>query len=183
MKLLLLESVYGLGRPGDQVNVKPGYARNYLIPQRLATMVNADSLRMLGRLKQKAEDEEKAAIASASEMASKIGGVSISIQSRATEEGHLFGSVTEKDIQRALHGIGYEVPVRAVRLEAHIKQAGTHSVDLRFYGEIASVITVEVVPIDGEGNVIVPQEAVGHETPDDGVPNEVPDDAALAHDA
>ena len=174
MKLLLLESVYGLGRPGDQVAVKPGYARNYLIPHRLATPVTSDSLRMLSRLKQKADEEERAAISSAQEMADKVNGVAVTIQGRATEEGHLFGSVTEKDVARALAAAGWEVPVRAVRMTHHLKEAGVTEVELHFYSGISATITVDVQPIDSDGNLVHAEEK--GETPDDSP--DVDEDAA-----
>lgn len=165
MKLLLLESVYGLGRPGDQVTVKPGYARNYLIPQRLATRVTNDSLRMLARLKQKADEEERAAISSAQDLASKIAGFAVAIQGRATEDGHLFGSVTEKDVHHALVLAGWDVPLRAVRMVHPIKEAGVTEVELHFYAEIGATVSVDVQPIDSDGNLVVPEEKL--ETPDE----------------
>ena len=93
MKLLLLESVEGLGRPGDQVDVKPGFARNYLIPQAKAVRVNSDTLRMLGRLQEQAAAEERAMISSMQELADKINGFAVEVSARATEEGHLFGEI------------------------------------------------------------------------------------------
>lgn len=166
MKLLLLESVEGLGRPGDQVNVKAGFARNYLVPNRLATRVTNDTLRMLDKLKAKAEEEERAAIASAKELAEKINGFEVKVEARATDEGHLFGSVTEKDIQRALTEAGWEISQRAVRLTAHLKEAGVETVELHIYADITATIQVEVVPIDIEGNVVDPNAAVEGEDED-----------------
>lgn len=158
VNLILLESVEGLGRPGDQVKVKPGFARNFLLPQRKAVVLTDDSMRMLGKLKAKAEAEERALISSMEELASKIGGAEVSVDARATEEGHLFGSVTEKDIHVALTAAGWEITQRVVRLPAHIKESGVHDVTLHLYGEITAEIKVEVVPVDGEGNRIEPME-------------------------
>jgi len=168
MKLLLLESVEGLGRPGDQVNVKPGFARNYLVPNRLATRVTEDTLRMLDKLKAKAEEEERAAIASARELAEKIEGFAVTVEARATDEGHLFGSVTEKDIHRALTEAGWELSVRSVRLSAHLKEAGVETVELHVYGDITATIQVEVVPIDTDGNVVDPDAAAESDDEGDG---------------
>ncbi|MDG2148099.1 MAG: 50S ribosomal protein L9 [Planctomycetota bacterium] len=154
MKLILLESVEGLGRPGDQVNVKNGFARNYLLPERKAVVLTEDSLRMLGKLKVKAEEEERAMISSMEELAVKLRGLHVEVMARATEEGHLFGSVTEKDIHGAIVAAGWDVAQRAIRLPMHLKDSGVHEVALHLYGDITESITVEVVPIDMEGTRI-----------------------------
>ena len=154
MKLLLLESVAGLGRPGDQVNVKDGYARNFLLPQRHAVRLTTDSLRMIGSLNRKAEEEERAMISSMEELAAKITGTLVSVEARATDEGHLFGSVTEKDVHLALVAAGWDVEQRMVRMEFHIKESGETTVSLHLYGEIIVPITVNVVPLDMDGMVI-----------------------------
>ena len=109
---------------------------------------------MLGKLKAKADAEERALISSMEELGSKVAGLAVEVQARATEDGHLFGSVTEKDIHVAIVGAGWDVPLRAVRLPAHIKDAGLHTVTLHLYGEITADITVTVVPVDLEGQKI-----------------------------
>jgi len=152
--LILLESVTGLGRPGDKVRVRPGYASNFLLPQRKASPVNADVMRNLDKLKAKAEEEERAMVGSMTELAGKLAGAEVEIQARATEEGHLFGSVTEKDIQDALEAAGWELPVRCVRLELHVKEAGSSEAVVHLYGTIEATVKVNVVPVDAEGNVI-----------------------------
>ena len=155
MKLILLESVEGLGRPGDEVRVRDGFARNFLLPQRKAVRYSADTLRMLGRLKQKAEEEERALIASMQELAEKVAGLAIEVRARATEERHLFGSVTEKDIHSAIVEAGWDaVPLRAVRLTAHIKEAGVEELELHLHGDIRAAYTLTVIPIDADGEVI-----------------------------
>ena len=155
-KLILLETVDGLGRPGDQVSVKNGFARNFLLPHRKAVVATEDSMRMLGKLKEKAAAEERALISSMEELGSKIAGLAVEVQARATDEGHLFGSVTEKDIHLAIVAEGWDVAQRAVRLPAHLKDAGVHTVTLHLYGEITADISVEVIPVDLEGQRIEP---------------------------
>jgi large subunit ribosomal protein L9 len=154
VELILLQSVEGLGRPGDQVKVRAGYARNYLLPTGRAVPVSKDVLRGLAKLKAKAEAEEKALINTMAELGQKIAGVTVQIRARSTEEGHLFGSVTEKDIHHALTVAGWQLPPRAVRLHSHLKEAGTTDVELHLHGEIMAVVKVEVVPVDAEGNKI-----------------------------
>ena len=151
MELILLESVEGLGRPGDQVTVKPGYARNYLLPAGMAVPLSADALRGIDKLKQKADAEERALVSSMEELSLKIAGVEVEISARATSEGHLFGSVTERDVHAAFVAAGWQLPARAVRLEAHLKECGPADVLLHLHGEIKAEVKVVVVPVDAEG--------------------------------
>lgn len=155
MKLILLETVEGLGRPGDEVRVKDGFARNFLLPKRVAVRHSVDSLRMLGRLKKKADAEERALVASMEELAEKVSGLAVEVRARATEERHLFGSVTEKDIHQAIVEAGWDaVPLRAVRLTTHIKEACEEQLELHLHGEIRAPYTLTVVPVDLDGEVI-----------------------------
>ena len=182
MKLLLLESVEGLGRPGDQVDVKPGFARNFLIPTDKAVRVNSDTLRMLGRLKAKADEEERAMVSSMDQLASKIAGFQVEVRARATDEGHLFGSVTEKDVAAALQAAGWDVDVRQVRMEAHLKEAGVTEVELHLYGEIRSLVKVVVTAVDLDGMAIElePEEDEADDGDDEATGSEGVDDAAKA---
>jgi len=159
MKLLLLESVDGLGRPGDQVNVKNGYARNFLLPGRKAVKATGDSLRMLDSLRRKAEEEDRIMISSMEELAQKLKGTEVTVHARATEDGHLFGSVTEKDVHLALTAAGWEVEQRMVRMTAHLKDAGVEEIEMHLYGEISVSISVKVVAVDLDGSVIDLEEA------------------------
>jgi large subunit ribosomal protein L9 len=154
MELILLQSVEGLGRPGDQVKVRDGYARNFLLPRGKAVPLSADALRGLSKLKKKADEEEKALLNTMEALAARIAGAQVQITARATEEGHLFGSVTDRDVLAALVAAGWQVPPRSVRLPAHIKQAGTTDVELHLHGAIIASVKVEVVPVDVEGNRI-----------------------------
>jgi len=155
MDVILIESVTGLGRPGDEVAVRPGFANNFLFPQRKAVPVSAEARRAIPRLKVKAEEEERALVASMKELAAKLDGFEVELRARATEEGHLFGSVTDKDVQTALEAAGWaQLPARAVRLEQHLKESGTHEVELHLYADIATTVKVVVVPVDVDGNPI-----------------------------
>lgn len=182
MELILLESVEGLGRPGDQVKVRPGYARNFLLPSAKAVPVSADALRSLDKLKAKADAEERAMLSSMEELAASIEGARVQISARATAEGHLFGSVTEKDIHAALTAAGWKVSARAVRMPAHLKEAGVAPVELHLYGTITATVQVEVVPIDAEGNRVEPDWQAA--APDAGAADaEASDEAGEAGDA
>lgn len=176
MELILLESVEGLGRPGDQVKVRSGYARNFLVPKGKAVPVSADVLRNLSKLKAKAEAEERAVLSTMEDLARRISGFQVQVLARATDEGHLFGSVTDKDVHTALGAAGWTLPLRAVRLASHLKDAGVAEVPLHLHGEITATIKVEVVPVDAEGNRITvvappPQPVAvdqGRDDPDEG---------------
>jgi len=154
MELILLQSVEGLGHPGDQVKVRDGYARNFLMPKGKAVPVSPDALRGLSKLKKRAEEEEKALLSTMEQLAAKIAGTLVQITARATEEGHLFGSVTERDVHHALTAAGWQLPLRAVRMLAHLKEAGTTDVELHLHGTITTLVKVEVLPVDAEGNRI-----------------------------
>jgi large subunit ribosomal protein L9 len=154
MELILLQSVEGLGRPGDQVKVRDGYARNFLLPKGKAVPLSANALRGLSKLKLKADEEEKALLSTMEELAKKIEGTVLKISARATEEGHLFGSVTERDVHAALTTAGWTVPLKSVRMAAHLKDAGVTDVPLHLHGEIVATIKIDVVPVDAEGNTI-----------------------------
>lgn len=154
MELILIESVEGLGRPGDRVKVRAGHARNYLLPQRKAVPIGAEVLRKLDQLKAKGEAEERALVTSMEELSKRLAGTRVEISARATEEGHLFGSVNEKDIHAVLAAAGWEIPARGVRLATHIKEAGETRVELHLHGQITAEIVVDVIPVDGQGNRI-----------------------------
>lgn len=184
MNLILLESVEGLGRPGDQVRVKDGFARNFLLPGRKAVRSTPDALRMLGRLQRKAEEEERALIASMAELADKVKGVELTVNARATEEGHLFGSVNEKDIHLALVEAGWDaVPQRAVRLTHHIKEAGEFELELHLHGDILAAYKLTVIPVDADGEVIEPMDEEGEGDEAEGGDAEASADADGAGDA
>ena len=171
MNLILLETVEGLGRPGDQVRVKDGFARNFLLPGRKAVRNTPDALRMLGRLHRKAEEEERALIASMEDLAAKVKGVELEVRARATEERHLFGSVTEKDIHTSLVEAGWDaVPLRAVRLTQHLKEAGEYELELHLHGDILAPYKLTVIPVDLDGEVIedLPEETDGDGEGEDG---------------
>ena len=102
MELLLKQNVEHLGRTGDVVDVKPGYARNYLLPRGLAVLVTKSNIAEVERARAQAIAEEEARVASLKDMGSKLADVSVTIEGKANEEGHLFGSVNASQIAAAL---------------------------------------------------------------------------------
>lgn len=144
MEVLLREHVKDLGVCGDVVRVAPGYARNYLLPQRLAVPATEDNRRQMKRraarmaLELAARAEE---ISGAVEALSKL---SVKTVQRADEQGHLYGSVTAALVAELCAAAGMPVDEKDVRLETHIKTVGEHAVQVHVHGEHQATITVIV---------------------------------------
>jgi large subunit ribosomal protein L9 len=144
MEVILREDVPNLGTIGDIVKVKPGYARNYLLPRQLAVLADRGNMRALEHQKRvvgaKRERERK----QAETMAQRLTSVRVTIKARAGEEGKLFGSVTNLDIEKALAEQGFAVERRRIRLEDPIKSIGEHTVPLHLSTGVNAQITVIV---------------------------------------
>ena len=145
MQLVLTEDVANLGKQGDLVEVKPGYGRNYLVPNGLATVPTEHNLRLLERYKQRVQQARDAKIADLKNMAEQIQRLNVTIDANANEEGHLYGSVSEADISRTLKGKNLKVEPEMVKLEGMIKQCGLYEVELNLGYEITSKVKVLVV--------------------------------------
>lgn len=148
VELILREDVDDLGDAGDVVDVKPGYARNYLLPQGLAYRASEGNLK---RLQEERRREEKAAARvrdKAAELASRLEGQSVTFSVRAGEDGQLFGSVTATDITERLQENGLDVARQSIELEEPIKQLGVYTVSLDLHAEVRPEIKVWVVSQD-----------------------------------
>lgn len=151
MEVILLQKVGHLGGVGDRVRVKPGYARNYLIPQGKATVATAENIAKIeaqrAALEQKAEEERQAAAARASELEGKV----LRISAQAGAEGKLFGSIGTVDIAEACAQLGVEVERSEVRLpEGPLRVVGEHQVELHLNTDVDVPITVIVEAVDSE---------------------------------
>ena len=145
LKLMLLGEVKGLGTLGDVVKVRPGFARNYLLPRGLATVPNADAAtRVTGTRKRAAAEVQKNA-EQAKAAAAALANVSIHIESKSGEGGHLYGSVTQAMISEALQKQGYTVDPAGVLLENPIKELGIYDVSLRLHGDVETKVKLYVV--------------------------------------
>jgi len=145
MKLLLCKNVQNLGIVGDTVNVSAGYARNYLLPQRLATEPTEVNVRRLAEARKVAEQEVVRERARMEEAAKRLEGVEITVSARANEEGVLYGSVGRREIVAALAEEGHIVLPDHVALPAPIRRLDTVLVDVRFASDLHSQIKVWVV--------------------------------------
>jgi large subunit ribosomal protein L9 len=150
MKVILTEEIRGLGTRGDIVTVKDGYARNFLLPKKLAQEATTGNLNAIGHQRRKwamLAQEEKAA---AQKQADQVKGVKIQIEKRVGEHGHLFGSVTANEIADGLMEKGIEVDKRRIELESPIKNIGLHDVEVRLHRDVTATIQVEVVAMGVE---------------------------------
>ncbi len=147
MRLLLRSDVQGVGRRGDEVDVAPGFARNYLLPTGRA-IVSTPGMQSQAAAMRRARDLRYAADRSAAEtVAGVIAGAAIAIPVRAGAQGRLFGSVTSSDIAEAiLAQTGANVDRRKVLLDEPIKTLGTHPVQVRLHPEVETTVTIELVP-------------------------------------
>jgi large subunit ribosomal protein L9 len=146
VELMLAEDVEQLGKQGDLVKVKAGYARNFLLPQGLATIATAENKRLVELHKQKLEDLAKQKRAALSQLADKVSKYSVTLEANANEEGHLYGSIVAVDISKALTSAGYAVEPDHIRLEGPLKELGMYTVKLQFDPEVKAEVKVWVVP-------------------------------------
>ena len=145
MEIILRQDFEQLGKTGDVVKVKPGYARNYLIPKGIAYLATeANKRRLENDLKQQtwrqAKDKKMA-----EDLAKKLESVSCTITVQVGEEDKLFGSVTSQNIAEALKAQGYEVDKRKIQLEEPIKSLGIYSVPVKLHSEVDATVKVWVV--------------------------------------
>ena len=147
MKLILRKTVDRLGAQGDVVEVKAGYARNYLIPQGLAFLASAGNLRRLERERGEAEEHAKHDYLEARRRASQLEGTSMVFRVRAGEDGRLFGAVTNADVADRLNqgGLDFEVDRRIVMLEEPLKMLGVVKVVVRLHSQVEVEVEVQVV--------------------------------------
>jgi large subunit ribosomal protein L9 len=146
MKVLLCEDIDKLGWLGDVVEVKTGYARNYLLPQGLAKVANEASIRVIAEEKARRAELRKLEGKRLEQAVKAIEGAEAVVAAKANEQGHLFGSITERQIAANLREQGFEVRDEIVQLPEHIKEIGTHSVTLKFRDDLTATINVIVVP-------------------------------------
>lgn len=144
MKVILLADLRHRGRRGQVVEVKPGYARNFLLPQGLALEATAGNLKVFEHERKKIEARHAAERQSAAEVAARIAGVKIALRKRATETGALYGSVTASEIVEALARNGVEIDRRQVDLAGGIKSVGDHVARIDLHSEVVAEVAVTV---------------------------------------
>ncbi len=144
LKVLLRENVDSLGRIGEVVRVRTGYARNYLFPYKLAVEATEDNMRLMERRRVRFEAEEEAREAQITARIEALGKVTLSVVEKADPSGTLYGSVGAATIARLLAQAGVPTDERDVRLEEPIKSVGTHEIPIHVYGEHYAGIQIVV---------------------------------------
>jgi large subunit ribosomal protein L9 len=146
IELLLIQSVDHLGKQGDVVSVRPGYAMNYLLPQGLATIATDHHKRMVEKHRAKLQEIQNARLAGLRNMVDELAKLSITIEANANDEGHLYGSVGAVEIVNALKRSEVTITADQVRLKGPLKELGLYTVAIHLGHEIDAELKVWVVP-------------------------------------
>ncbi len=146
IELLLIQSVDNLGKQGEVVEVKAGFANNYLLPQGLATVASDHHKRMVEKHKAKLQEIEQGRLKDLKDLAKVIAKQSITIEANANEEGHLYGSVTAAEIVGALKQSDISLTSDQIRLEGVLKELGLYTVKVHLHQDIEAEMKVWVVP-------------------------------------
>jgi large subunit ribosomal protein L9 len=149
VEVILREDVESLGARGQLVRVAPGYARNFLIPRRLAVAATEANRKIVEQERQAHLRKEAKLAGDAGDLAKLLAGVKVEIKAKAGENDQLFGSVTAKDIAEALEAQGYQIDRKKVQLDEPIRQLGEHKVTLRLHREVSTEIPVTVSREEG----------------------------------
>jgi len=151
IQLLLIHNVEHLGKQGDIVEVKPGFALNYLLPQGLATVATDHHKRMVEKHREKLRAIELAKLSEYRKLADELGKQSITIEANANEEGHLYGSVGPHEIVDGLKEAGFTLAQDQIRLEGPLKELGLYTIKVHLHSEVDASVKVWVVPtVTGE---------------------------------
>jgi large subunit ribosomal protein L9 len=145
MKVILRERLENLGNPGDLVDVKPGYARNYLIPKGFAYEATAGNVKRIEAERAASAKRDVATLTEARQRAATIEGVSLTFHARAGQEGKLFGSITAADIADKLAEQGITIDRRTIELDEPIKALGVTSVPVRLHTDVRPELKVWVI--------------------------------------
>ena len=149
MNVILLEKVQNLGQLGEQVSVKAGFARNFLIPQKKAKAATKENVAEFETIRAELEKEAAALLAVAEGTYENLNGQVVAIEAVAGEEGKLFGSIGTQDIADALGTAGFEIERRFVRMpEGAIRHVGTYEIDVQLHSDVVASITIDIKAIE-----------------------------------
>jgi large subunit ribosomal protein L9 len=144
VKLLLKESIKNVGRVGDIVEVSPGYARNYLLPQDLAVQPTPNNVKKVEERRKEIERHERERRDQQARMIQQLAGVEVHLERRANEQGHLFGSVTATDVAKGLQAQNFNVEPEDVNLPGKLDQVRDYAVTIKFAEDLAAEVKVWV---------------------------------------
>ncbi len=149
MNVILLEKIENLGTIGDTVNVKPGYGRNYLLPQGKATLATKDNLAKFESIRAELEQKSADELIRANARGEQLKGLELTLSAKAGAEGKLFGSIGTFDIVEAIAAAGAEVERSEIRLpDGPLRATGEHEVDVHLHSEVNIELTVTVVGLE-----------------------------------
>jgi len=149
MEVILKEDIANLGKIGEVVRVRDGFARNYLLPRGLVLVANKKNLKAFEHQKKVVADQEQKVMRDAQAVGEQLTGVSLTIAMRSGEEGRLFGSVTNMQIEKALKAKGLNVDRRKIHLDEPIKNLGDYEIPIRLAADITVPLKLSVVPEEG----------------------------------
>jgi large subunit ribosomal protein L9 len=150
INLILTQAITKLGQSGDLVKVRPGFARNYLVPQGLATFATQNNLRMVEKHRERLKQLEEARRLDLQNMAAQLAQRSVTIEANANAEGHLYGSVNADQIAESLRGEGFPIQAENVRIEGPLKELGLYSIKIQLGQDIHGEVKLWVVPTHTE---------------------------------
>ena len=145
MEIILRQAVENLGKPGDVVKVKPGYARNYLLPHGLAYEATPGNLKRIQQERDRLEAAENERRGTAQGVAEKLEQVSLTFSARVGDEGKLFGSVTAADVAAQLEAQGFHIEKRQIDLHEPIKALGVYRIPIRLHADVKPEVRVWVI--------------------------------------
>jgi large subunit ribosomal protein L9 len=144
LQVILTEDLPNVGTSGELVKVKPGYARNFLLPRGLAALATADNVARIEHEKRVAQARATKLRAAAQELAGKLGNVKVTLKAQVGEENKLYGSLTSRDVEAALAAQGFEVDRRKIAMDP-LKELGSYKVAIKIASGVDAVIDVDVV--------------------------------------
>jgi large subunit ribosomal protein L9 len=144
-QVLLVKPVEGLGGEGDQVKVRAGYARNFLLPRKIAVKLNAANQRHIDALKKRRADREQSELDGAQEMGRKLEKASLAFAVKTGEGGKMFGAITAQDIHEKLAAAGLQVDKKKIHLFAPVKTLGKHAVKIKLHADVSVEVPFDIV--------------------------------------
>jgi large subunit ribosomal protein L9 len=144
-EVLLVKPVEGLGGEGDQVKVRAGYARNYLLPRKIAVSLTTANRKQVDALKKRRAEREQAELSGAQELARKLEKTSLAFVVKTGEGGRMFGAITAQDVQEKLAAAGFTIDRKKVHLFTPVKNIGQHTVKIRLHADVSVELSFDVV--------------------------------------
>ena len=167
MQVILMEKIDNLGSLGEIVNVRAGFARNYLVPRKKAKIATKANIEAFEEVRAELEKAEAEAVAAAKAIFDKLDGTEINLEANAGQEGKLFGSITNHEVAEALNELGYDIERRDIRMpEGPIRNIGEHEVGVHLHSDVDATVKV-IVNADSEIEVVERAESIGTFTEDE----------------